>query len=144
MGILSPMDILPHLLDQLGGFWEEGNPTYAGTSRKPARFGRASPREYEGRASHLVQAAGSSSSFTRAILAEKLNSFRDIADYQGKKVYFYKRAQLFASDLHGAFGGKNGRLQRHGELTAFADYKLPGAPPWRASHGPDLAVKWIK
>jgi hypothetical protein len=83
-------------------------------------------REYEGRASHLVQAAGRSAVSLARILAEKLNSFRDIADYQGKKVYFYKRAQLFAADLHGAFGGKEwGSFRDMEELTAFADYKLP-------------------
>jgi hypothetical protein len=83
-------------------------------------------REYEGHASHLVQAAGRSAVSLARILAEKLNSFRDIADYQGKKVYFYKRAQLFAADLHGAFGGKEwGSFRDMEELTAFADYKLP-------------------
>jgi hypothetical protein len=83
-------------------------------------------REYEGRASHLVQAAGRSAVSLARILAEKLNSFRDIADFQGKKVYFYKRAQLFAADLHGAFGGKEwGSFRDMEELTAFADYKLP-------------------
>jgi hypothetical protein len=83
-------------------------------------------REYEGRASDLVQAAGRSAVSLARILAEKLNSFRDIADYHGKKVYFYKRAQLFAADLHGAFGGKEwGSFTDMEELTAFADYKLP-------------------
>ena len=83
-------------------------------------------REYEGRASHLVQAAGGSAVSLARILAEKLNSFTDIADYQGKKVYFYKRAQLFAADLQGAFGGEEwGGFRDMGELTAFADYKLP-------------------
>jgi hypothetical protein len=83
-------------------------------------------REYEGRASHLVQAANGSAVSLARILAGKLNSFRDIADYQGKKVYFYKRAQLFAADLHGAFGGEEwGGFRDMGELTAFADYKLP-------------------
>ena len=83
-------------------------------------------REYEGRASHLVQAAGGSAVSLTRILAEKLRSFRDIADYQGKKVYFYKRAQLLAADLHAAFGGKEwGSFRDMGALTAFADYKLP-------------------
>ena len=83
-------------------------------------------REYEGHASHLVQAAGGSAVSLALILGEKLESFRDVADYRSKRVYFYKRAQLFAADLHGAFGGKGwGSFRDMEELTAFADYKLP-------------------
>jgi hypothetical protein len=82
--------------------------------------------EYDGHASHLLQEAGGSAVSLTRILGEKLESFRDIADYRGKKVYFYKRAQLFAADLHGAFGGKEwGNFRDMEELTAFADYKLP-------------------
>lgn len=53
-------------------------------------------------------------------------SFRDEAVYRGSPVYFWKRAQLFLSDLHSAFGGKGlGRFHDMDRLTAFADYKLP-------------------
>jgi hypothetical protein len=76
-------------------------------------------REYEGRASHLVQEGGGSAISLARILGEKLESFRDIADYRGKKVYFYKRAQLFAADLHGAFGGKEWGSSRYGGTYSF-------------------------
>ncbi len=83
-------------------------------------------REYGGRASQLVQATGGSAVSLARLLSEKLDSFRDIADYRGKRVYFYKRAQIFAADLHGAFGGKGwGGFRDMEGLTAFADYKLP-------------------
>jgi len=53
-------------------------------------------------------------------------SFRDEALYRGRKVYFWKRAQIFVSDVFTAFGGKKwGRFNDIGLLTAFADYKLP-------------------
>lgn len=53
-------------------------------------------------------------------------SFRDEALYRGCPVYFWKRAQLFVSDLHSAFRGKGlGRFHDMDRLTAFADYKLP-------------------
>jgi hypothetical protein len=60
-----------------------------------------------------------------------LSSFRDEAIYQGRRVGFYKRAQILAADLHGAAGSREprsrswGDLARLYELTAFADYKLP-------------------
>ena len=89
-------------------------------------LGRLLLREYDGHASRLVQESGGSGVSLARILGERLESFRDIADYGDKKVYFYKRAQLFAADLHGAFGGKEwGGFGDMEELTAFADYKLP-------------------
>jgi hypothetical protein len=49
-----------------------------------------------------------------------------VATYKGRKVYFYKRAQIFTTDLHAAFGGKGwGHFEDLDQLTAFADYKLP-------------------
>jgi hypothetical protein len=41
-------------------------------------------------------------------------------------VYFWKRAQIFVSDLHSAFQGSRwGAFDDIARLTAFADYKLP-------------------
>ncbi len=52
--------------------------------------------------------------------------FRDTAEYAGRTVHFYKRAQIFAGDVHGAFGGAGlGALAGMERLTAFADYRLP-------------------
>ncbi len=53
-------------------------------------------------------------------------SFRDEAFYRGGRVYFWKRAQIFASDISTAFSGKGwGEYRDMERLTAFADYKLP-------------------
>ncbi len=53
-------------------------------------------------------------------------SFRDEARHRAGRVYFWKRAQLFASDVFSAFGGKKwGKFHDMERLTAFADYKLP-------------------
>ena len=49
-----------------------------------------------------------------------------MAHYEGREVFFYKRAQIFAADLNGAFHGRDwGRFEDMDKLTAFADYKLP-------------------
>ena len=82
--------------------------------------------EYGGEAYKLVESAGMSAVKLARLLAERLTSFRDVAEYQGYKVFFYKRAQIFAADLYGAFDGKEcGSFMDMDKLTAFADYKLP-------------------
>jgi hypothetical protein len=82
--------------------------------------------DFGGKAHDLVETAqGSAVTLTR-LLTEKLSSFQDTATYQGHQVFFYKRAQIFAADLHGAFGAKDwGSFTDMVQLTAFADYKLP-------------------
>lgn len=83
-------------------------------------------REYEGKAAWLIESAGNSVVKLVSILSEKIPSFRDWAEYQGRTVYFFKRAQILAADLYGAFGGKSwGFFHDMEKLTAFADYKLP-------------------
>jgi len=83
-------------------------------------------REHDGKAHRLVEATGMSAVTLARLLAEKLSSFRDVAEYMGHEIFFYKRAQIFAADLYGAFDGKEwGSFMDMGKLTAFADYKLP-------------------
>jgi hypothetical protein len=83
-------------------------------------------REYDGKAHRLVEASGMSAVALARLLAERLSSFRDVAEYMDHEVFFYKRAQIFAGDLYGAFDGKGwGSFTDMGKLTAFADYKLP-------------------
>ena len=89
-------------------------------------LGRTLLEEYEGQVLKLVESAAGSAIRLAELLAEKLTSFQDVAEYQGHQVFFYKRAQIFAADLYGAFNGKDsGRFRDIDKLTAFADYKLP-------------------
>jgi len=89
-------------------------------------LGQVLLKEYKGEACKLVEAAEKSAVKLVRLLAEKLGSFRDVGKYRGYDVFFYKRAQLFAADLYGAFQGKGwGSFFDMDQLTAFADYKLP-------------------
>lgn len=82
--------------------------------------------EYNGEASGLVEAAGGSTEKLVGLLVETLSSFRDVSEYLGQRVYFYKRAQIFCADLYGAFEGTRwGQFGDIDRLTAFADYKDP-------------------
>jgi len=89
-------------------------------------LGQVLSERFEGRAINLFEAADGSAARLIQLLTEHFSSFRDEAVYDGRKVCFYKRAQILAADLHGAFGGEGlGRLGDLDQLTAFADYKLP-------------------
>lgn len=46
--------------------------------------------------------------------------------YKGHQVFLYKRAQIFAADLWGAFKGQGyGEFHDIGSITIFADYIVP-------------------
>lgn len=60
------------------------------------------------------------------MVASTFSGFRDHAIYNGKQVFFYKRAQIFAGDIWGAFHGKGlGFFTDVDNLTMFADYRVP-------------------
>ncbi|HPD61197.1 MAG TPA: queuosine salvage family protein [Thermodesulfobacteriota bacterium] len=89
-------------------------------------LGRVLLRAYNGKAYNLVEAAAQSALKLVRLVAGALSSFQDTAAYHGKKVLFYKRAQILAADLYGALQGNDwGSFHDIDLLTAFADYKLP-------------------
>jgi hypothetical protein len=88
--------------------------------------GRILNRDWGGDVVHLIEAARGSAVRLVEQVVESFPSFRDEAEYDGRRVCFWKRAQLFASDLHHALDGKGwGAFHDLAALTAFADYKLP-------------------
>lgn len=73
----------------------------------------------------VADASGSAVRLVKEVAA-LFPSFRDQAVYKGRTVYLWKRAQIFAADVHAAFGGRRfGAFSDVEILTAFADYKLP-------------------
>ncbi|MCA9256479.1 MAG: hypothetical protein KDA33_12615 [Phycisphaerales bacterium] len=62
------------------------------------------------------------------LLMTNFDGFRDVSSYQNTAVYFLKRAQICALDLHFAWAARDfGRLDQLEALTAFADYRIPQA-----------------
>jgi hypothetical protein len=73
----------------------------------------------------LAESAGHSAERLVGVLAGMPYS-KDVADYDGREVPFYKRAQLTAADLSLALGGQGpGRFDNLDRLTIFADNLVP-------------------
>ncbi len=89
-------------------------------------LGRYFLDKWNGSPTRLVQASRGSAVDLALRVGNELASFRDIAMYNGRQVYFYKRAQILAADIYGAFQGRGwGEFHDMDRITAFADYKLP-------------------
>lgn len=81
---------------------------------------------YQGDGARLVAAAGHCAVRLVHALVTAFPSFDDTAFYRGRRVPFYKRAQITVADLAIAFGNQGlGHFTDLDQLTAFADYKLP-------------------
>lgn len=59
------------------------------------------------------------------LVLKDFKSFQDKTKFNGKDVFFYKRAQIVAQDINLLLKKKNGELKNIDQLTAFVDYKLP-------------------
>ncbi|KAL9053780.1 MAG: hypothetical protein Q9162_004578 [Coniocarpon cinnabarinum] len=84
--------------------------------------------KYDGDPVNLVQAARKSAGRLVNLLARDFSCFKDIHVYEGYKVRFQKRAQIFAADLWACFQGRvgsPGEFEDIERLTAFADYRIP-------------------
>ncbi|XP_008800649.1 queuosine salvage protein-like isoform X2 [Phoenix dactylifera] len=83
-------------------------------------------RSFKGEAANLVKSCGNSAVTLVALVARYFPGFRDHSLYKGHQVFLYKRAQIFAADLWGAFKGQGyGRFYDMSSITIFADYIIP-------------------
>ncbi|XP_020822586.1 queuosine 5'-phosphate N-glycosylase/hydrolase [Phascolarctos cinereus] len=61
-----------------------------------------------------------------SLVVESFPSYRDVAVYQGKRISFYKRAQILVADTWCVLEGKgDGCFSDISSITMFADYRLP-------------------
>ncbi|MCL4395093.1 MAG: queuosine salvage family protein [Chloroflexi bacterium] len=94
--------------------------------RNVRALGVALRDHWRGQAVRLIDEARRDAPALARLIAESIPSFDDIAVYDGREVRLFKRAQILVTDVWGAFGGGNwGEFANIGDLTAFADYKLP-------------------
>lgn len=88
--------------------------------------GRILLDKWQGSILNLLEEASNSALKLVRLLVENFSSFKDEAVYENRRVYFYKRAQIFPADLYECFKGKSwGMWKDLDKLTVFADYKLP-------------------
>lgn len=101
-------------------------PLFAERWRNVQELGRVLRDHFGNSAARLIRSARGDAPRLARLVAENFPSFDDATTYQGAPVCFFKRAQILVADIWGSFGGKGwGKFRNLGELTAFADYKLP-------------------
>uniref|UniRef100_A0A8D9AC98 Queuosine 5'-phosphate N-glycosylase/hydrolase n=1 Tax=Cacopsylla melanoneura TaxID=428564 RepID=A0A8D9AC98_9HEMI len=93
--------------------------------------------KYEGSFENVVRKANQSATKLLELIIEDFPSFRDEAMFLGRKVAFYKRAQILVADLHFCAttsispvsdtqrGGTPCIFNDIDALTMFADYRVP-------------------
>lgn len=89
-------------------------------------IGTVLQEKFDGDLTNLVKQANGDAQDLVHLIIENFPSFDDSSLYKGKRIYFYKRAQLLVADIVQAFHEEEfGMLKNVSELTACADYKLP-------------------
>jgi hypothetical protein len=83
--------------------------------------GTVTQREFRGDYRRIVAAAQLDAVQFVSLLVSRFSSFQDSSRYKRHAVYFHKRAQLLASDIHHCMCP----LDNFDAMTACADYKLP-------------------
>lgn len=90
--------------------------------------GRVLIDRFDGRFAAAVESVNERAWPLAVLLMTNFDGFRDVSRVGNTPVYFLKRAQICALDLDCAFRAKDWPgLAGMGELTAFADYRLPQA-----------------
>ncbi|CAA0841042.1 Unknown protein [Striga hermonthica] len=83
-------------------------------------------RSFDGKASKIVESSEKSAAKLVALITSHFPGFRDHTVYKGHQIFLYKRAQIFAADLWGAFKGQGyGEFNDIESVTMFADYIIP-------------------
>lgn len=106
-------------------------PQIAERAAKLRELGCVLQAHFGGEAALLVLRAARSAARLVRLLTCLLPGFRDEALHQGRQCFFYKRAQILTADLWAAYGcpppgsGSPYAFEDVGELTMFADYRVP-------------------
>ncbi len=90
--------------------------------------GRTLIERFDGRFTNAIESVNERAWPLAVLLMSNFDGFRDVSSHQNTAVYFLKRAQICALDLHCAWVARDfGRLDQLEMLSAFADYRIPQA-----------------
>ncbi|KAK3818472.1 MAG: hypothetical protein J3Q66DRAFT_173532 [Benniella sp.] len=90
--------------------------------------GRVLTERFGGSFTNCIVQADNSALKLVDIIASNFSSFCDEAEFCGRKVQIYKRAQILVADLWACFENKGyGEFNDIDEITMFADYRVPQA-----------------
>lgn len=85
-------------------------------------------KKYQGSFANVIREADNSAQNLLRLVLQEFPSFRDVAEYGGKKVGLYKRAQILVGDIWGCCEGQGlGEFTDINTITMFADYRIPQA-----------------
>lgn len=88
--------------------------------------GQVLRQEFDGSFSTAVRECQQCAPKLACLMADYFKSFCDTPEWHGQTIRILKRAQITVVDLYGSFGGRGlGEFKDIGNLTAFADYKIP-------------------
>ncbi|KAF9184837.1 hypothetical protein BGZ51_003102 [Haplosporangium sp. Z 767] len=90
--------------------------------------GRVLVEKFGGNFANCIALADGSALKLVEIVTSNFSSFRDEAEFCGRKVQIFKRAQILVADLWACFQNKSyGYFKDIDEITMFADYRVPQA-----------------
>ncbi|GFO11498.1 upf0553 protein c9orf64 [Plakobranchus ocellatus] len=85
-------------------------------------------KKYQGSFANVIKQADKSAQSLLRLVLQDFPSFQDVAEYNGKKVGLYKRAQILVGDIWGCCEGQGlGQFNDIDTITMFADYRIPQA-----------------
>ncbi|KAL2222242.1 UPF0553 protein c [Thermoascus aurantiacus ATCC 26904] len=88
--------------------------------------GRVLCERFDSSFTNCIYEANHSAAALVNLLAENFPCFRDEVTFEGRKVRFYKRAQILVADLWACFEGEGyGDFHDIDKITMFADYRIP-------------------
>ncbi|CAD7691793.1 unnamed protein product [Nyctereutes procyonoides] len=82
--------------------------------------------KFQGSFLNCVRKSEKSAQKLMHLVVESFPSYRDVTQFEGKRISFYKRAQILVADTWSVLEGKgDGCFTDISSITMFADYRLP-------------------
>ncbi|XP_066999735.2 queuosine 5'-phosphate N-glycosylase/hydrolase [Anabrus simplex] len=90
------------------------------------QVGKVLLEKYEGTFVNCIKESKQSAQALLKLIVDNFSCFKDEAEYKGKKVSLYKRAQILIGDIWACFRGKGlGEFKDIDTIVMFADYRIP-------------------